>query len=82
LTRDADGSYVLSTSDLHGDEAHTLEVVVGHDGIREVLTGKVALPESASASDVLRSHKQIGWWILNVLIVLIAVTALSRRKSS
>jgi hypothetical protein len=57
-----------------------LEVIVTHDGIREVLSGPLrAAPEhkpSASAGT-----KQLAWWILNIAIVLIAVIAISRRMS-
>jgi hypothetical protein len=73
-----------------------LEVVVTHDGIREVLSG--ALPAaavgpaaggSAGASAAaepghsggLREHKQLAWWILNIVVVLIAAIAISRRTS-
>jgi hypothetical protein len=27
-----------------------------------------------------RDHKQVGWWILNIVVVLVAAIALSRRK--
>ena len=33
------------------------------------------------AASVLRDHKQMAWWILNITIVLIAVLAISRRMS-
>lgn len=66
-----------------------LEVVLAHDGIREVLSGP--LPGSAggagtgapasSSGGGLRDHKQLAWWILNIGIVLIAVLAISRRMS-
>jgi hypothetical protein len=67
----------------------TLEVVIAHDGIREVLSGPLpgsaggtgnGGPAGASAGG-LRDHKQLAWWILNIGIVLIAVLAISRRMS-
>jgi hypothetical protein len=65
--------------------AHRLEVMVAHDGIREVLDGTVAAaaaaPVAAGGSGLLRDHKQLAWWILNIAIVLIAVIAISRRMS-
>jgi hypothetical protein len=66
-----------------------LEVVVAHDGIREVLSGRITLPgagtrsagNAGGAASVLRDHKQMAWWILNITIVLIAAIAISRRLS-
>jgi len=57
-----------------------LEVVVPHDGIREILSGKVALADGGSAGSLLADHKQVAWWILNIVVVLIAAIAISRRK--
>lgn len=79
VTRSSDGSYVLPASNLRGAGQRDIEIVVGHDGIREVLSGKIALPESSSTGGLFR-NKQVAWWILNVAIVLIAAIALSRRK--
>ena len=36
---------------------------------------------SGAASALSASHKQLAWWILNIVIVLIAVIAISRRMS-
>jgi hypothetical protein len=71
-----------------------LEVVVTHDGIREVLSGTLPAaaagsPGSAGAGGAaqarhtggLRDHKQLAWWILNIVVVLIAAIAISRRTS-
>ena len=68
-----------------------LEVVVTHDGIREVLSGTLApAPGGASATGaadtghsvgLLGDHKQLAWWILNITVVLIAAIAISRRTS-
>jgi hypothetical protein len=80
VTHGADGSYLLPLNELRGTEKRALEVVVGHDGIREVLDGQVAVPDSSSAGSLWRDHKQIAWWILNITIVLIAAIAVSRRK--
>jgi hypothetical protein len=80
VTRESGGGYEVPVNDLRGDGARDVEIIVGHDGIREILSGKVAVAEGASAGGLLRDHKQVGWWILNIVIVLIAAIALSRRK--
>jgi hypothetical protein len=82
LKRQADGTFLVSTPDVRGAGEREIEVVVGHDGIREVLTGKVSLPEATATTSLLRDHKQQAWWILNVVIVIIAAVAWSRRKSA
>jgi hypothetical protein len=79
-TRGSDGSYQLPIADLRGDGTREVDIVVGHDGIREILSGKISLPEAVSASSLFRDHKQVAWWILNIAIVLIAAIAISRRK--
>jgi hypothetical protein len=80
VMRQSDGSYLLPANDLRGGDARAVDVIVGHDGIREVLSGKVTLAQSSSTGGLLREHKQIAWWLLNITIVLIAAIALSRRK--
>jgi hypothetical protein len=82
VTPQADGTFLLSTKDLRGDGERQLDIVVAHDGIREILTGKLALPKVSSTANLWRDHKQIAWWILNIAIVLIAAIAFSRRTSS
>jgi len=64
-----------------------LSIVVVHDGVREVLEaqppGAAPAPPPAEARGVASTliHKQMSWWILNILIVLIGVIAVSRRMS-
>jgi hypothetical protein len=80
VTRDA-GAYEIPVDGLRGDVGKDVEIIVGHDGIREILTAKVsAAREASSAEGLLRDHKQVAWWILNIVIVLIAAIAISRRK--
>lgn len=79
VTREG-GSYEVPINDLRGDGTRDVEMIVGHDGIREILAGKVTVIEAASANSLLRDHKQVAWWILNIVIVLVAAIALSRRK--
>lgn len=78
------GGYELPLDALRGvghDVGRDVEVVVAHDGIREILAGKVALTDAGPVANAWRDHKQIAWWILNIVIVLIAAIAISRRKS-
>jgi hypothetical protein len=59
-----------------------LDIVVLHDGIREVLSAQLpAPPRSIPGGGLMGGHGQIAWWVLNIAIVLIAVLALSRRMS-
>jgi hypothetical protein len=84
----ADGTWFVPRPAGAKDAGKTLEVAVGHDGIHEVLSGRLAAagapgpatPGAASASGSSR-QKQLAWWILNIVIVLIAVIAISRRMS-
>jgi hypothetical protein len=80
VTRKTGGGYEVPINDLRGDAAKDVEIIVAHDGIREILSGKVAVAEGVSADGLLRDHKQVAWWILNIVIVLVAAIALSRRK--
>jgi len=83
VTAQADGTLLLPIKDLRGDGERQFDIVVAHDGIREILSGKLALPKvSSTTSDLWRDHKQIAWWILNIAIVLIAAILFSRRTSS
>lgn len=79
LTARADGTYLLA-ADHESEGPHSLAVVVSHDGIRELLTGTVSLPQEQSALGFLQGHGMSAWWVLNIVVVLIAVLALSRRK--
>jgi len=84
-----DGTWFVPRPAGAQDAGKTLEVTVGHDGIHEVLSGRLAVAPSAAGSatsgvaSALRSssHKQLAWWILNIVIVLIAAIAISRRMS-
>ena len=79
VTARPDGTYVISTLDQSAG-AHSLGVVVSHDGIRELLTGTVSVPQQRSTLDVLESHGMAAWWVLNIAVVLIAVLIISRRR--
>lgn len=75
------GNFLLPTKDL-GEGERQLDITVAHDGIRELLTGKVALPKAGSLTGSWSSSsKQMAWWVLNIGVVLIAVLAISRRSS-
>ena len=79
LAAQPDGAYLLSTSGESGG-AHTLGVVVSHDGIRELLTGTVSLPQQRSLLESIQGHGMSAWWVLNIVVVLIAVVIISRRR--
>jgi hypothetical protein len=79
----ADGSWSALWPAGGAADGKQLEVVVSHDGIREVLSGPLpaALAAPAAPAGLLGNHKQMVWWVLNIAIVLIAVMAVSRRMS-
>lgn len=79
VTARADGTYLLSTRDQSAG-THPLSVVVSHDGIRELLTGTVTVPQQQSFFDMLQGHGMLAWWVLNIAVVLIAVIIISRRR--
>jgi hypothetical protein len=85
VTANADGTWTVALKDPSGKPPGRLDLVISHDGIRELLTGTLAAPAAstatASAAGLLRDHKQMAWWILNIAIVLIAAIAISRRMS-
>jgi len=75
------GNFLLPTKEL-GEGERQLDITVAHDGIREILTGKVALPKTSSFTGSWdSSRKQMAWWVLNIAVVLIAVLAISKRSS-
>ena len=79
LAPQQDGSYLLSTSG-EGGGAHALGVVVSHDGIRELLTGTVSLPQQRNLLESIQGHGMSAWWVLNIVVVLIAVVVISRKR--
>lgn len=83
--RRADGSWFVALAPAAWRAHSALEVIVAHDGVREILDGHISAPQPAApagaAADLLHDHKQMVWWILNITIVLIAVIAVSRRMS-
>ena len=86
--RGADGSWFVPLPGA-APANEQLDVVVAHDGIREALSGRITFAGAGTpsarnangAASVLRDHKQMAWWILNITIVLIAAIAISRRLS-
>jgi hypothetical protein len=89
-TRQGDGSWYAPLPPAPpggkaGPAPGKLEILVVHDGIREVLNGTLhSSPIGATAptgGGLLHDHKQLSWWILNIAIVLIAAIAISRRTS-
>jgi hypothetical protein len=76
-----DGSYAIPVDALKGTGERNVEIIVGHDGIREILANKIAAIDAKSSGLSLGGHNQLAWWILNIGVVLVGVMALSRRKS-
>lgn len=79
VAAEPNGSYLIPTRGESGG-AHTLGVVVSHDGIRELLTGSVSVPQRQSLFDLIQGHGMSAWWVLNIAVVLIAVLIISRRR--
>jgi hypothetical protein len=78
----ADGTWRVPLPGHPAASEGRLDVAVTHDGIRELLTARVALaapnaPEPGGSG----VHNQLVWWVLNIAIVLIAALAISRRTS-
>lgn len=61
--------------------ARRFEAVLAHDGIRELLSGTLpaATAGVSARTGFFADHKQMAWWVLNILVVLIAVIVISRR---
>jgi hypothetical protein len=79
VTAQPGGTYLIPMRAESGG-AHALGVVVSHDGIRELLTGTVTVPQQRSMLDELEGHGMFAWWVLNIAVVLIAVIVISRRR--
>ncbi len=79
LTAEPNGAYLLSLRGRDGG-TQSLRVAVSHDGIRELLTGTVSLPQRRTFFDSLQGHGMAAWWVLNIAVVLIAVFVISRRR--
>ena len=79
----ADGTWFVPRPAGAKDAGKTIEITIGHDGIHEVLSGRLAATATSGAMSALSSssHKQLAWWLLNIVIVLIAAIAISRRMS-
>ena len=61
----------------------SLQVVVAHNGIRELLTGTITLPKrtGSGAFALLERHGYGAWWILNIVVLLLAARLIMRRKT-
>jgi len=89
-----DGTWAVPLPQPPAKTPGRLEIVVAHDGVREVLDaqlavaggtagGSAAAPAPAAPAGWLSTlaHKQMSWWVLNIAIVVIGVIAISRRMS-
>jgi hypothetical protein len=81
VTRKTDGSFSFPTDDLRGKDAKPVQLVVGHDGIRELLDGQLPPPPESLTTGLLGGHNQLWWWVINIGVLFIGVLALSRKKS-
>ncbi|HYL02615.1 MAG TPA: hypothetical protein VEU54_04285 [Steroidobacteraceae bacterium] len=81
--RRADGAWFVPLTATGAAADRKLDVVIAHDGIREVLSGSVPPPPAPGGGTrgLFGDHKQLAWWILNITVVLIAAIAISRRMS-
>jgi hypothetical protein len=84
----ADGSFAAPLKELPPHAPGKLEIIIAHDGALDALDGQLPASAPASGADPRNAgtlssliHKQMSWWILNVVIVLIGVIAVSRRMS-
>ena len=75
------GGYVISTDGMHGGK-QSIAVIVAHNGIRELLTGAVTLPNTPSMLARLQKHSTWAWWVLNIGVLLLAFRMISRRKKT
>jgi hypothetical protein len=92
-TRLPDGIWSVPLPALPAKPPGKLEIVVAHDGVREVLAGQLAALAGVAAGSAAAvpgrpagwlstlAHKQMSWWVLNIVVVLIGVIAISRRMS-
>jgi hypothetical protein len=93
VTPRPDGTWEAPLGSLASSAEGTLDITVAHDGVREILSGRLpgvaaaagsrgAVSSTASGAVArLQAHKQLAWWILNIAVVLIGVIAVSRRMS-
>jgi hypothetical protein len=86
VTHENGGNYEVPINDLRADSSRDsprdVDMIVPHDGIREILSSKVTVTEAPSGAGLLGDHRQITWWILNIVIVFIAAMIITRKKSS
>jgi len=87
-TARSDGTWFVARPTGAQDAGKTIDVTVSHDGIHEVLSGRLVSSTAVSGTAapgagavISSSRKQLFWWILNIAIVLIAAIAISRRTS-
>jgi len=81
VTHERGTVYEVAVNDLRGEGVKDVDITIAHDGIREILSGKISLAE-APAGSLFGDHKQVAWWVLNIVIVVIAVSIFSRKKQA
>jgi hypothetical protein len=78
VTPKGDGAFVLPVKQLGATTEPKLDIIVGHDGIHEIVSGKVTLPAAAPASQ--GGHTQSLWWVINIGLVFAVAMFFSSRK--
>jgi hypothetical protein len=71
------GTYSVPLRQLGSSREPILDVTVGHDGIREIVSGKTTLAAAPTRSS---GSRQYLWWVLNIAIVFVAAMLFARRK--
>lgn len=62
--------------------AQNLQVVVAHNGIHELLVGRITLPKPRASGlfALIERHGYGAWWVLNMVVLLLAARLIMRRK--
>src|SRR6202050_4727438 len=83
VTANADGTWTVALKDLNGKPPGKLDLLVTHDGIRELVSGTAAPPAAGTASGaaagVLPKNKPLAWGGSQLAVVLLRPARMSSR---